>query len=289
MKTVKLGTILENAARLAGRQVSLMGVPENWRMLAAMALGDGIRRIAAEKFPLMQRVEFRRYRPTWHSNLGWTEGQECWYNGEYYRLEAEHGTNAPDKLGSGWRMLKMNEIAAFIEFEQPWEPMVIDRGAVDTDNFAYESDPKQNPTATPLKIVGMNELGVILQAPAPKGVYVKFVPKYPNVSFVEWANDAAYEADDVVYVTATKECYRATEDVNAGESSPAAGNEKWDPVRISADFESYLVRLVAADLMSEDQGKFQTKAAADREFEDLCGRFHEYNGETRMRVGRFCR
>ena len=28
MKTVKLGTILENAARLAGRQVAQMGVPD---------------------------------------------------------------------------------------------------------------------------------------------------------------------------------------------------------------------------------------------------------------------
>lgn len=35
MKSVKLGKILENAARLAGRQTSVMGVPDNWRALAA--------------------------------------------------------------------------------------------------------------------------------------------------------------------------------------------------------------------------------------------------------------
>lgn len=75
MKTVKLGTILENAARLAGRQVSLMGVPDNWKALAALSLGEGFRRIAAEKFPMMQRVEYRRYRPEWLSNVGWTRGQ----------------------------------------------------------------------------------------------------------------------------------------------------------------------------------------------------------------------
>ena len=289
MKTVKLGTILENAARLAGRQVSLMGVPENWMALAALAMGEGIRRIAAEKLPMMQRVEYRRYRPEWVSNIGWTRGQECWHGENYYRLESEHGAAEPNVDGSGWRLLKMDEVTAYVEWAQPWEPTVIDRGSVDVNRFAYSADPKQNPNATPLKVVGINELGVTLQAPAPKGVYVKFVPKYPNLSFVEWSASNAYEAGDVVYLTATKECYQAMEDVESGGTTPATDSENWEPLRISDVFENFLTRLVAADFLSEDQGKYQTKAAADREFDELCARYHEGNGESRVRRGRFAR
>ena len=287
MKTVKLGTILENAARLAGRQVSMMGVPENWMALAALAIGEGIRRIAAEKLPMMQRVEYRRYRPEWHSNIGWTRGQECWHGENYYRLESEHGTAEPNVDGSGWRLLKMDEVTAYVEWDQPWEPTGIDRGSVDVNRFAFAADPKQNPNATPLKVVGMTELGVTLEAPAPKGVYIKFVPKYPNLSFVEWSASNAYEAGDVVYLAATKECYQAMDDVSSGGTTPAMDSENWQPLRISDTFECFLTRLVAVDFLTEDQGKYQTRAAADKEFDDLCERYHEGNGESRVRRGRF--
>ena len=289
MKTIKLGTILENAARLAGRQVAVMEIPENWKALAALSMGEALRKIAAEKFPMMQRVEYRRYRPTWISNVGWTNGQECWHKGDYYRLETEHGTDEPDKPGSGWRLLRMSEVCAFIEWEQPWELTCIDKAAVDVNRFAYIADPKQNPTATPVKVVGMNELGVTLQTPAPKGVYVMFTPKFPNPNFVEWSATNAYEAGDIVYLTSTKDCYQALENVEAGGSSPASDNEKWQVLRISDTFESFLTRFVAVDFLTEDQGKYQTRAAADKEFDDLCARYHEGNGECRVRTGRFIR
>ena len=289
MKSVKFGSILENAARLAGRQVAQMGVPDNWRALAALSLGEGLRRIAAEKFPMMRRVEYRRYRPEWVSNVGWTRGQECWYGEDYWRLEAEHGTAEPDRQGSGWRCLKMDEVCAFIEWDQPWEMTAIDRAAVDVNRFAYAADPKQQPTATPLKAVGMNELGVTLQTPAPKGVYCMFTPKVPNPSFVEWSAANAYEAGDVVYLTATKDCYQAMENVPAGGTTPATDRENWEPLRISDTFESFLTRFVAVDFLTEDQGKYQTRAAADKEFDEICARYHEGNGECRARTGRFMR
>lgn len=294
MKQVKLGTILENAARLAGRQVGLMEIPENWKALAAMSIAEGFRKIASEKFPMMQRVEYRRYRPTWTSDEGWTRGQECWYGQDYWRLEAETSSGAPGE-SSGWKRLKMDEVCAFVAWEQPWEPTEIDKAAVDVNRFAYIADPKQNPNAAPVKIVGLNELGVTLQAPAPKGVYVKFVPKYPNPSFIEWSGKISYEAGDVAYLTSTKECYQCLSDIQApaegaaDNPSPAADYEHWTTIRISDTFENYLTRLIAVDFLTEDQGKFQTRAAADKEFEDLCERYHDGNGESRCRVRSFIR
>jgi len=287
MAEVRFGKILENAARLAGRQVAAMGVPENWKALAELSIGEGIRKIAAQKFPMMQRVEYRRYRPTWISNAGWTKGQECWHVDAYYRLEATSGTAAPDVSGSGWKRLDMADVSAFIGWEQPWENTVIDRGSTDVNRFAYEADPRYNPDATPLKIVSMTDLGVVLKAPAPTGVYVRFVPVYPNVSFVEWSAQSAYEAGDVVYVGSTKDCYQCTSAVATGGTSPATDTAHWQAIRISDHFEGFLTRLVASDFLTEDQGKYQTRAAADREFEELCVRYHEGNGENRVRTGRF--
>jgi len=289
MRTAKLGTILDNAARLAGRQVALMTIPDNWRALAALAVNDGMRRISAEKFPMMRRVEFRRYRPTWVSNIGWTVGQECWFDGEYWRLETDRPTASPRNTESGWRWLPMSEVAAFIEWEQPWEPIAIDRGSVDFTRFAYTADPRQNPLAAPLKATGMSDLGVLIEAPAPKGVYIMFAPRFPNVSFVQWNNATDYAAGDVVYLDATKDCYQALAAVEHGGSSPSVDAENWQPLRVPDVFEGYLTRLAAADLLTEDQGKHQTRAAADREFEELCERYHEGNGEGRVRTGSFVR
>lgn len=289
MRTTNFGTILENAARLAGRQVCLVGIPENWRALAALAVNDGLRRISAEKFPMMRRVEFRRYRPTWATNVGWTPGQECWHNGAYYQLYSDSPTGAPDELDSGWRKLNMSEVSAFIEFEQPWEPTAIDSGSVDYTRFAYTADPRQNPLATPLKATGMSDLGVLIESPAPKGVYIMFAPRFPNVSYVPWSDEADYAAGDVVYLDATKDCYQALAAVEHGGSSPSADAENWQPLRVPDVFEGYLTRLAAADLLTEDQGKHQTRAAADREFEELCERYHEGNGEGRVRTGSFVR
>ena len=53
--------------------------------------------------------------------------------------------------------------------------------------------------------------------------------------------------------------------------------------------EEYLVQLVAAALMTEDQGKYQTQAAADRAFDELVERYGQGAGERKVRTGRFGR
>lgn len=283
----KFGKILENAVRLAGRDVSLVSIPEDWKVLASMTVNEGIRRITADKFPFMTRVEVRRYRPEYESNQGWRKGMQCYYRGEYWELIEESSTDKPGAHPC-WKQLDMKEVPAFIAFEQPWENTVIDRGGIDVNRFAYVQDPKLYPHATPIKTVGMNELGIELQAPAPKEVFAKFVPEFPRIEFIEWDGKEQYPIGSVVYLTATKDCYQATTDVEAGGSSPVsdkAGN--WRVIRIRDEFESFLTRLVASDLMTEDQGKYQTRAAADSEFDALCERFHEGNGESRARRGRF--
>lgn len=278
---IQLGSILEGACAMAGYDLTLQTAPARWRQMAAMAVNEGLRRIHAEKFPALRRVEFRRYRPT-ETDLGeaaarYAEGQECWCDGSYWRRTA-----------TGWDALKMEQVSAFVAFDQPWEAVEIDPGGVALDAFAYEADPKYHPDAAPVTGCGWFADGVLLPSPAPPGVYVRFTPKAPRISFMEWSGEAAYARGAGCYDSSTRDCYVARRDVEAGGEAPAA-NEAWRRVRVRDEFEAFLTEMAAAALMSEDQGRHQARSAAEGEFADLQARFAEGLGDSRMRAGRFRR
>lgn len=290
MKEVKFGQILENACRLAGRNPTVMDIPEDWKVLAGMAVESGLHAIAAEKFPLMQRVEYRRYRPDWDPGAHYSRGMEVWYMGSYWRLDDASAQGEPG-VADGWDELEMCEIAAFVAFDQPWENTVMQSFGIDTTRFAYAADPRYYPSspALPCKLC---ELGVLVTGgpgqPPPHGVWVKFVPEYPRIDYSEWDARTSYSGGDVVYRGTTKDMWQCIDDATIGTAPEADASGHWRVLRIRGEFAAYLTRLVAADLLTEDQGKHQTRAAADREFELLCERYHEGNGETRVRRGRFC-
>jgi hypothetical protein len=182
----------------------------------------------------------------------------------------------------------MEKLAAFVAFDQPWEANEIDPGGVVKDAFAFRSDPKYNPEAAPITGCNWFEDGVMLPAPAPDGVFVRFVPKAPRISFLEWSGETAYAKGAGCYVTADRECYVALADIAPGGDPPSA-NASWKRVRVRDEFETYLVEMAAATILSEDQGRYQTKAAAETEFAELQARFAEGTGDSRMRAGRFRR
>ena len=136
MQDVKFGQILENACRLAGRNPSVMDIPADWKVLAGMAIESGIHAIAAEKFPLMQRVEFRRYRPDWADGQHYSRKMEVWHGERYWRLEDASAQGEPG-VADGWDPLEMSEVAAFIAFDQPWENTVMQSFGVDTTRFTF--------------------------------------------------------------------------------------------------------------------------------------------------------
>ena len=290
MNEIRLGRIFENACRLAGRDPLDIAPPTGWAVLAGMTLAAGIRTLAAEKFPMMQRIEFRRFRPTWSRSVTYSLAQEVWYDDAYWRLDDTTASGEPG-VAAGWTKLRPGEVWAFINWEQPWENTIIDPAGVDMNDFAYAADPKYNPHATPVKSVGMYEYGIELDArTAPPGVWVKFVPEYPQIGFTEWVSGTMYSAGDVVYRTATKDVYCCQKNIEEEVSDVQPEGDEfgfWTPVRIRGEFEPYLTRLLAADLMTEDQAKSMTRAAADRELEILRERHHEGNGEVRIRTGRF--
>lgn len=285
-RIVKAGELLENAVRMAGFDPSLMDVPVNWRMVAQMAVNDGLSRMAAEKFPQTRKIEFRRYRPAWRVGAEWRDGHECWHDGAYHRLEsaaAGAGETPPGRDGGPWRRLRMDEVAAFIEFNQPWEASEIEPGGIDVQEFAYAADPKYCPDATPIRGCRMTEFGVMLPSPAPEGVYVKFAARPKEVTYSEWRSGVMYVAGDLAYVTADKECYECVED--SGGKPPGEDAQRWRPVRIAAEWQKYLTLLAAAEIQTADQGRHQTAAAAEKEFERLSERYLIGCGENDTNMG----
>lgn len=278
---IQMGCILEGACAMAGYDLSLQTAPMRWRQMASMAVNEGLRRIHAEKFQALRRVEFRRYRPIEEdlaeAALRYATGQECWCDGKYRRRTA-----------TGWEDLKMEQVSAFIAFDQPWEAVEIDPGGVVVEEFAFVADPKYHPDATPVKGCGWFADGVLLPAPAPEGVYVRFTPKAPRISFVEWSANRDWARGAGCYVSEDRDCYIAVAEIESGEESPSA-NAKWRRIRVRDEFETYLTELAAASLLTEDQGRYQTKAAAENEFAELQARFAEGTGDSRMRCGRFRR
>lgn len=285
MKETRLGTILENACRLAGREPGHVGVPTGWKVLAAMAIAEGLRRLAAEKFPMLMRVEFRRYRPDWKEGIAYARGHEVWHGTRYWRM-CDVASQGEPGVADGWHELDMKEMAAFIAWEQPWENTVIDSGGVDIQRFAYRDDPKYHPDAAPVRVTGMNEMGIVLESPAPEGVWCRFAPEFPDVSFAEWSEETGYEIGDVVYRTATKDVYIRVGD-EAEEGTAPEESADWQVFRVRHEFAPFLTRLAAVDMLTEDQGKHQTRSTAEVEFEALCERYHEGNGERMVRRGRF--
>lgn len=283
-RQAKLGTILENACRLAGRDPSLVAIPAGWKVLAAMAVESGLNALAAEKFPAMQRVELRRFRPPWSGSVRYERLHEVWHDGAYWRLDDENAQGRPG-VADGWRRLQPGDLARFIAFDQPWEEVAIQ--SADPRRFAYAADPRYHPGAAPVCGCAMGELGVMLPSSAPDEVYVRFVPEFPRFDYADWSAESVYSPGDTAYVADTRDVWRLVAEEAPENVSPDASEGAWRPLRVPGEAAAYLTRLAAADLMTEDQGKFQTRAAADREFEALLERWHDGAGETRVRTGRF--
>ena len=184
-------------------------------------------------------------------------------------------------------MLRMDEVSAFIEYDQPWEGTAIEPGGVDVQEFAYVVDPKYAPDATPIKGCRASELGIVIPSPAPEGVFVRFIPQPMEISFTEWEELEGYKRGDVAYLTSRKECYIASGEPTEG-INPSADPENWTRVEINSTWMKYLTLAAAASIMTAEQGRYQTEAAANAEFDALCERFLAYGGENDANIGGYC-
>ena len=149
------------------------------------------------------------------------------------------------------------------------------------------ADPKYCPDAAPIKGCRMSEMGVSIPAPAPVGVFVRFIPQPCEITFTEWSAEDEYAAGDLAYMTDRKECYMATGAATRGVN-PAADGANWIPVRLSSTWIKYFTLLAASEIQTAEQGRYQTQAAAENEMQSLRERFLDFGGENDAEMGGYC-
>lgn len=290
MLTVPASRVADRALRLIGMEPTECTLMPSMRERFEDAVNDAIGAIWADQkwLPLM-RIEFRRYRPLWHPEELYIEGQEVWHEGAYWRILATRVNPSPEPVEGStvWRKLLSEEVVKMIEFAQPWEETVIDDAGVDCGAFAWQVNPRLNPHAPPIDGVTFWMDSVLLPSGAPDGVWCRFLPLRPRVSFVEFKEGKAYAKGEVCYRTLTGHCYEA---LHHGITTPPAEDPDynlglWREVLIPEFLVPYIAFKVAAAYMSEEQGKYQTQAMAERELEAIRLRYFEKSSTAQgMRI-----
>ncbi len=263
MNTVKIEKILRGVVGLKGYDFSMYTLSDAEREKWGDAINDAlIEAYAEQKWPQMIRTEERQFRPDWAVDVAYTAGMGVLHESKYYDALVDNTGVVPGRDEDTWS--EPVEMSMFVQFEQPWEGIQMDATGIDLNRFAYLTDPRLKPDTPPVRGCRFWMDSVLLPRVDQITVWCRFIPKRENFDLTEWADDESYERGDVRYRTATGDCYRALEDVEAGGSAPDS-NIKWLRIRIPEFMKRYVKLSVAADEMSEESGRFRTKAAAENE------------------------
>lgn len=242
-------------------------------------------------WPQLMRVEQRTYRPPWDAEVNYSAGHQVWdaANGRYRQSLQDGNTgNTPAAAGEadGW-WGDVEDFVRYISLEQPWEPVAIDEDGVDVREFAYYTNPIGDPAAR--RVAGCRRLAdcVVLPdlADVPDEVWIRFRPAAPRFTLAEWSAAAAYAAGDVCYYGADGNCYQAGAPTTG--DNPAAAGGPWNAVGFPDMFQDYVVLAALAELQSDDEGKYKTRALAEDELDRLAHKKLTQAGEgARVFAGR---
>jgi hypothetical protein len=291
-KTVKFGTVLDRVFRSRGFDPDQISMTAKERARYGEAITRWTRKAWDEAmWPQLMAYEQRTYRPPYQAEVSYNIGHQVWdETTEMYweSLEDNNVGNTPpaSKIAdTHWKPAE--EMKRYIQFEQPWESVAIDEDGVDVNAFAYRETPIGNPSARP--VVGCRRIEDCVMLPdaavTPDKPWVRFKPQAPRFALELWAVGTAYAAGELVYLEATRECYIATAATTGDD--PSASGSPWAPVGFPDMFQDYVVLAVTAELQSDDEGKYTTRALAEEELERLVHKKTARAGEGgRVFVGR---
>jgi len=276
-KTITAGRMLEMALRARGFDPDYTTLSTKEKDGYATLVNQALRTAwEGARWPQLMVTERRQYRPTWGATLTYADGHQVYYAGAYWESEADGNVgNAPAAGSEWWTALTNTSMICFLPMSQSWlndegtTVQEMDVQGVDLRAFAYDLDPLLSPNAKPVTGLRFWEDSVLLPADgtAPLRPYVRFVPVTPEISYTEWSAVTAYAAEELVYVTADKVCYKALAGTT-GET-PNATPTKWAPVGIPKMFAEYIRLRVKSELSAEDEGKWKTLAEAEAELDRL--------------------
>lgn len=262
----RAGQLADSVIRAIGFSPEAFTLTEQDRSVLTDAANEALRTAwARQKWPLLMRVEPRRYRPTWAVGTAYAAGQEVWHGTAYWIcLKADTGTE-PGTDAAVWGAPAT--FIPFIQLEQPWETWPIDDNGFDLAAFAWEEDPRLNPGLQPIAGCTVWMDSIVLPQDAPDLVYIRFMPRCPQLDFTEWSATTPYDAGDVRYHTASGRCWGAVRD-NTGVV-PGTSDADWTEIGVPRFMSKYIRQVILAQWRTEDAGRYQSEGAAARALEEM--------------------
>lgn len=291
-KTIKFGVVVERIFRARGFAEDDITLTTKERARYGDLITRMVKRAWDEaRWPQVLKVEQRTYRPPFELAASYNTAWQVWepVTGLYWEsLEDNNTGNQPPATGvadAHWKPAE--EMTRYIQFEQPWEATAIDEDGVELGDFAYLDDPVGNPAAR--RVAGCMQIEDCVVMPAgttvPDNPWIRFKPVSPRFALELWSAGTAYGAGELVYLESTRECYVATAATTGDD--PAESGGPWSVVGFPAMFEDYVVLAVTAECQSEDEGKYETRAAAEEELARVVHKKTAKSGQGGVvRIGR---
>jgi len=242
-------------------------------------------------WPQLMALEQRTYRPPWDATVNYSAGHQVWdATNKRYRqsLQDDNTGHTPAAAGEDddwWG--EVEDFVKYIAFEQPWETTAIDEDGVDVREFAYYTSPLGDPEAR--RVAGCRRLADCIIMPrladVPDEVWIRFRPIAPRFSLAEWSDSTEYARGDVCYYAADGNCYQASAPTT-GET-PGESGSSWAAVGFPDMFQDFVVLACLAELQSDDEGRYKTRALAEEELERVAHKKLTQAGEApRVSIGR---
>lgn len=282
-ETITAGALLDAIHQQNGFDPDHMDLTDKERGHYTLLVNQAIRRAwEAEIWPQLVVTEKRHYRPTWTEGQNYPAGYEVWHGSGYWRsLQAANVGNEPADDSTWWEAAE-GDMIYYIAFDQPWETEVIDETGVDWERCIFDGSPLRNPDRAPVEGCRPFEQSILVPPDvAPLEPWVRYRPKRPRISFVEWDEATGYAAGDVRYRTETRQAYRALQ-ASTGKT-PETSTEYWGAVGVPAMFEDYIRMTVGAQRMSEDEGKYKAQTQAENELERVRETYLHIGGDRHGR------
>lgn len=116
----------------------------------------------------------------------------------------------------------------------------------------------------------VRDIGIVLGDISGASVYVEFRGECPQFTRTAWSAETTYAADDVVYVAATGECYKALQ--ASTNKAPATETDYWVQLEFPWMFFAYVRAAAYADYLEEHEDAelaVRARATADDVLSDL--------------------
>jgi hypothetical protein len=152
-----------------------------------------------------------------------------------------------------------------IDFDQSWESTEIDD--LDLEFGAFETDPRMYGGAGRLTGLTLDETGVLFyDDDTPTRPWLQYRTRPPQFTRTDVVGGTSYAADAVVYYPTTGQCYVC---IAATTGSTCPSTTYWALQEVPEFLREFAVREAAAQLLSEDEGRYRAAALAEDELERL--------------------